>query len=65
MLYFIIHFADFDFHNPKACSTAQLIYEFTESYGDLNLIDATIGECIYTGIITDTGSLRIIVKITV
>lgn len=51
-------FADCDFHNPKACSTAQLIYEFIESYGDLNLIDATIGECIYTGIITDTGSFK-------
>lgn len=42
----------------KACSTAQLIYEFISTLGDEKLIDSEIGACIYLGIMTDTGSFR-------
>ena len=37
-------------------STAELIYDFIVDCGDTNLIDKDISACIYSGIITDTGS---------
>ncbi len=51
-------FAGFKLHRVKACSTAQLIYEFIESNGHIDLVDEFIGECIYTGLITDSGSFK-------
>lgn len=44
--------------DTSVCSTAQLIYEFIAGLGDEDLIDATIGEGIYTGLVTDSGSFR-------
>lgn len=49
---------DFNFSDTCACSTAQLIYEFIEMLGDTDLIDKDIAECIYAGIMTDTGNFR-------
>ena len=49
---------EFNFSDPTACSTAQLIYEFFELLGDVTLIDRDIAECIYAGIMTDTGNFR-------
>ena len=40
----------------KISSTSELVYNFIESSGDIDLLDKKIAECIYTGIITDTGS---------
>ena len=51
-------FADHYFVDTECCSTAQLIYEFIEKLEDLDKLDKTIGECIYCGIMTDTGSFR-------
>jgi len=51
-------FADHYLVDTNCCSTSQLIYEFIENYERLDLIDKTIGECIYCGIMTDTGSFR-------
>ena len=51
-------FADHYIVNTECCSTAQLIYEFIENLGELDKLDKTIGECIYCGIMTDTGSFR-------
>jgi phosphoesterase RecJ-like protein len=44
--------------NPDACATAELIYKFIDLMGDLALIDRNIATCIYTGIVTDSGSFR-------
>ncbi len=52
------HFADFEFHNTKAASTTELIYNLIEDLGKKNLIDTDIGACIYAGLMTDTGSFR-------
>lgn len=41
----------------KISSTSELVYNFIEKMGDLHLLDKSIAECIYAGIITDTGSL--------
>lgn len=38
-------------------STSELVYDFIEAQDDLSLMDRDIAEHIYTGIITDTGSL--------
>jgi len=42
---------------PKTSSTSELVYDFIFASGDHHLLDKRIAECIYTGIITDTGSL--------
>lgn len=49
---------DFDYviSDINTSSTGELIYEFIVAMGDENEIDKTISECLYTCIITDTGS---------
>jgi phosphoesterase RecJ-like protein len=49
---------DFNYSDTNACSTAQMVYEFMEMFSDLDKIDADIAECLYAGIMTDTGSFR-------
>jgi len=51
-------FADHYIVDVNSCSTAQLIYEFISGLGQLDLLDVKMGECIYCGIMTDTGSFR-------
>lgn len=40
------------------CSTAQMVYQFIEMNNDVDLIDKDMATCMYTGIMTDTGSFR-------
>lgn len=51
-------FADFVFWNEKAAATCELIYLLIEILGDKALIDIPIAECLYAGLVTDTGSFR-------
>lgn len=44
--------------DPAASSTCELIYRFIEGLGGSDLLDSEIGSCLYTGIITDTGSFK-------
>ncbi len=46
------------FHDVKACSTCELVHEFIVGLGGKKLIDKDIASCLYTGIMTDTGSFR-------
>ena len=39
-------------------STCEMIYDFINMAGDNHLIDETIAACLYTGVMTDTGSFR-------
>ena len=39
-------------------STCQMVYQYIEMNNDINLIDEKIATCLYTGIMTDTGSFR-------
>lgn len=39
-------------------STAEMVYDFIMASGHANLIDTSIGECLYAGVMTDTGSFR-------
>jgi len=47
---------DYIISDVSTSSTCELVYNFIVSMGDKDLIDKTVAECIYTGIITDTGS---------
>ena len=49
---------DFTLSDTSASSTAQLVYEFIDMFGDIDFIDQDIAECLYVGIMTDTGNFR-------
>lgn len=51
-------FADLEFSYTYYSSTAELVYHIIESLSDVDLIDPVIAECLYTGIMTDTGSFN-------
>ena len=46
------------YSDVEICSTCQMVYQFIEMNNDVDLIDADIATCLYTGIMTDTGSFR-------
>lgn len=52
------NYATLYYHDVKACSTCELVYEFIVGLGGKKLIDKDIASCLYTGIMTDTGSFR-------
>lgn len=51
-------FASYLLHNVKASSTCELVYDFMDLMGDQKLLNKNIATCLYTGIMTDTGSFR-------
>lgn len=53
-----VDFTDFILHSTVASSTAELVYGFIELMGDTEAIDMDIAACLYTGILTDTGSFQ-------
>lgn len=50
--------ADFTYSEPEASSTCELVYKFILGMGDHQKINPRVGECLMTGIVTDTGSFR-------
>lgn len=52
------HFADFEQWDPKAASTAGLIFELIDQLGDKEMISPDIANCLYAGLMTDTGGFR-------
>lgn len=52
------NYADLVISETYYSSTAELVFHIIESMGDIEIIDETIAECIYTGIMTDTGSFN-------
>ncbi len=51
-------FAKFVLSDTTVSSTCELVFEFIGLLGKKNELDKTIGECLYTGIVTDTGSFK-------
>jgi len=51
-------FADFNHHTTQASSTCELIYTLIDELGEKKLLDKSSCNCLYTGIMTDTGSFR-------
>jgi phosphoesterase RecJ-like protein len=52
------NFADFVQWDSKAASTAGLVYNLIAALGEQNLIDPLIADCLYAGLMTDTGGFR-------
>lgn len=52
------NFADFEFWNPEAAATCELVYQLIDELGETNLIDADTADSLYAGITTDTGSFK-------
>ena len=46
------------FSDTSFGSTCEMVYHFINALGDNALIDKTIATCLYTGIVTDSGSFR-------
>lgn len=51
-------FAHFELWHVEAAATCELVYDFIYMMGDEKLIDIPIAECLYAGIMTDTGSFK-------
>ena len=51
-------YAKFTYVDPKVCSASQMVYQFIEKLKHLSYVDTDIATCLYTGIMTDTGSFR-------
>jgi phosphoesterase RecJ-like protein len=51
-------FADFEQWNVTSASTAGLVFQLITELGEQHLIDAGIANCLYAGLMTDTGGFR-------
>lgn len=51
-------YATYMYSDVDMCSTSEMIYHFIEMLGNTSAINADISTCLYTGIMTDTGSFR-------
>lgn len=51
-------FATYKIWDTRAAATAELIFDFITLLGDHEMIDIPIAECLYAGLVTDTGSFR-------
>lgn len=51
-------FATYTYSDTNFGSTCEMIYNFISQMSKKDLIDKTIATCIYTGILTDSGSFR-------
>ena len=51
-------YADLMFSYPNIGSTCELVFQIIEGLELVHLIDKAVASCLYTGIVTDTGSFR-------
>jgi bifunctional oligoribonuclease and PAP phosphatase NrnA len=49
---------DYGMSIPEKSSTGEMVYDFINMMGDNALIDVDIAACLYTGLMTDTGSFK-------
>ena len=52
------NFADIALHSTHASSTAELVFDLIDMLGERKKINKTIANCLYAGVMTDTGSFR-------
>jgi phosphoesterase RecJ-like protein len=50
--------AKYLYSDVSICSTCQMVYQFIDKLDELDVINEDIATCLYTGIMTDTGSFR-------
>ena len=51
-------FADILFWDIKSAATSELLFDLMVEMGETDLIDADIANCLYSGIMTDTGNFK-------
>jgi len=51
-------FAEYQLSRTDASSTCELVFDFVGLMGWESLLEKDVGDCLYTGIITDTGSFK-------
>ncbi len=51
-------YALYTYSDVRMSSTCEMVYHFIDMLSDVDKIDADIATCLYTGIMTDTGSFR-------
>lgn len=51
-------FAEFVQWDPAAASTAELVYSLLDEMDQLKLMDPDVANCLYAGLMTDTGGFR-------
>ena len=49
---------DYGISNPDKSSTAEMVYDFIVASGHGDKINTRVSECLYAGVMTDTGSFR-------
>lgn len=49
---------DYGISNASKSSASEMVYDLIVESGNANLIDVDIAECIYAGVVSDTGSFR-------
>lgn len=50
--------ADYMFSNPAASSTCEMVFDFMTDLGHQGWVTKEVADCLYTGIVTDTGGFR-------
>jgi phosphoesterase RecJ-like protein len=51
-------YAQITYSDAKMSSTSEMVFNFISSLGDENKISSEIADCLYAGIVTDTGSFK-------
>lgn len=49
---------DYGISDTSKSSTCEMVYDFIINSGNADKINTTIGQCIYAGVVADTGSFR-------
>lgn len=49
---------DFIYSDTSVPATCQMVYHVIQALGEENLVDENVAQCLYTGIMTDTGGFR-------
>lgn len=49
---------DYGMSEPEKSSTCEMVYDFIRIAGDDDCISNEVAQCLYTGVMTDTGSFR-------
>ena len=52
------NYAQITYPDSKMSSTSEMVFNFISSLGDVNKISSEIADCLYAGIVTDTGSFK-------
>lgn len=51
-------YAEITYSDVNVCATSEMVYHVIDALNELDLIDKDIATCLYTGIMTDTGSFK-------